>query len=494
MFVKLISDIGQHKAGAVIDVAEGIARGYIAAELAEESDAGSHLNSIVDQRLAAATAPITTALDELKRSIQSGDHNKAPRSKGMKFDEDGVPFNETVEATESPADRGPGGKPLQRNLGEIMGLLYRTRSSASQHERDHADQALVETFKLERTWDSSPKSDAVSRAGSESLSGGSAYGYFVKPELLGGYFEIAMEDSLIEPYAFNVPVGTTNEVHWPALDQFFAPGIGQTSATAGIQVFYKGEAYQRQASDAKLREVDFKIVDQTGYTQISRDLVADNYISAATVLQSLFLKAMAYKTDYVFLNGNGVGQPAGIRQSPALLTATRATATKIQLVDLQNMLAAFDMSCLKNAMWIAHQATYTQLLNIRDGNNLAFQPNSLITQASALSAIAGTKSAGMKYQAAGTLLGIPIRFTTEKLETVGTGDIMLIDPTQYGVANRSGIEMAVSEQFLFDTDQIAYRWKRRHDGKSLWLGPRQSTSPSGTIYKTSPFVQLSTGS
>ncbi|MDR3582586.1 MAG: phage major capsid protein [Candidatus Pacebacteria bacterium] len=499
MFVKLKKNIDEHKAGDVIDIAdEKVARGYIEYGFAEESDAQAHVSAMVRSQLSDATAGITKELEDLKRSLQSGGNkpSKGPPSKGMEFDDDGVPFNGTIEHTESPADRGVDGKAIGRGLGEILGLLYRTRPSASQGERDHADQRLVEHFKLERTWDGSMStaSPAVARAGSESLSGGSAYGYFVKPEILGGYNEIAMEESLIEPYAFNIPVGATNEVHWPALDQYFAPGIGQTSATAGIQVFYKGESTQRQASDAKLREITYKIVDQTAYTQISRDLVADNYISAATVLQSLFLKAMAYKTDFVFLNGDGAGKPTGIRQSPALLTATRLLQNKIQLADLQAMLALFDMSCLKNAMFIAHQATYSQLLNVRDGTTLAFQPNSQITQAAMLSSIAGTKSAGMRYQAAGTLLGLPIRFTTEKLEVSGTGDIMLIDPTQYGVANRSGIEVAISEQFLFDTDQIAYRWKQRHDGKSLWMGPRQSTSPSGVIYKTSPFVQLSLGS
>jgi HK97 family phage major capsid protein len=493
MFVKLSTVIGDHKAGDIVEVDEAIGRAYVAAGHAAESSEAARSDAEFQKRLADATQSIRDELAEQMRSINAGAKSKGPPSGAMKFDDEGVAFDGSVEHTESPADRNVNGRVADGGFGEVMSLLYRTRPSASQDERDHADKRLVEHFKLERTWDGSG-SAAVNRAGSESMGGGSAYGYFVKPERMPGYFEIAMEDSLIEPYAFNVPVGATNEIHWPALDQYFTPGIGQTSATAGIQTYYKGEMSQRQKSDGALREVTFKIVDLTGYTQVSRDLVADNYISATSVLQNLFMKALAFKKDYVFINGDGVGKPTGIRNSPALLTATRALQNKIQLVDLQAMLAKFDMSCLKDAMFIAHQSTYGQLLAIRDGSNLAFQPNSLITQAAMFSTIAGTKSAGMKYQAAGTLLGLPIRFTTEKLETSGVGDIMLIAPSQYGVANRSGVEVAVSEQFLFDTDQIAFRWKLRHDGQSLWLGPRQSISPSGTVYQTSPFVQLSLGS
>jgi hypothetical protein len=41
----------------------------------------------------------------------------------------------------------------------------------------------------------------------------------------------------------------------------------------------------------------------------------------------------------------------------------------------------------------------------------------------------------------------------------------------YGIATRTGLEMGMSEHFLFSTDQIAVRWKLRNDAKPLLRGP-----------------------
>jgi HK97 family phage major capsid protein len=499
MFLKLKADIGENKAGAIISVADdAVGRSYVAAGLADESNQDAHIEGMVASQLSRATEKLREDMTEIVRKIGESSKSNGPPSKGMKFDDNGVPFDGTVEGTESPADRGTDGKAVQRGLGEVISLIARTGPRVPSDVRDHADKRLVETFKLERVADFhdanlSTRGQAVSRAGTESMSGGSGYGYLVKPELLAGYFEIAMEDSLIEPFVRNIPVGSTNEVLWPALDQYFIPGIGQTASAAGIRVYRKGEITQRQASDGKVRELLYKITDLTGYTQISRDLIADNYISAASVVQELFLRALSFTMDFEYINGDGVGRPTGLRQSAALLTATRTNAGKIQLEDCQAMLAKFHQSRMKSAMWIAHQSCFTELCTIKYGSGTpAFLPNASIGQDSAFTAISGGSSNDARFVTQGTLFGKPIRFTTDKLEFLGTpGDIMLVDASSYGVAMRQGVEIGVSEHFSFDTDQIAYRYKVRNDGKSLWTGPYSSTSPSGTVFKTSPFVQLS---
>ena len=54
------------------------------------------------------------------------------------------------------------------------------------------------------------------------------------------------------------------------------------------------------------------------------------------------------------------------------------------------------------------------------------------------------------------------------------------------------MEIGVSEHFYFSTDKIAYRFKKRHDGKSLWRAPYQDASAvttGGTPWMVSPFIQ-----
>jgi HK97 family phage major capsid protein len=496
MFVKLLSNVADHKAGAILSVDDAVARSYIDAKLAEESSQDAHIEAMVGAQIARATEALKDDLGEIARKFSSAPSN-GPPSKGLKFDENGVPFDGTVEGTESPADRGADGKAIERGLGEIVSLIGRTSTKAPADVQRHADQRLTEVFKLERVSDFNGKGQDIARTGTESLSGGAGYGYLVKPERLAGYFEIAMEDSLIEPFVRNIPVGATDNVLWPALDQNFIPGIGQTASAAGIRVFRKGEITRRQPSDAQIREIQFKIADLTGYTALSRDLIADNYISSVAIVQDLFLRALAFTKDFEYVNGDGVGRPMGIRKSNALLTATRKAANKICLEDLQSMMAIFHQGRARSSMWIAHQSCFTELANVKFGgtNAPAFLPNASIDQTSAVSLVSGSSSSDVRFVTQGTLLGRPIRFTTDKLELLGTpGDIMLVDASSYGVASRQGVEIGVSDQFLFDTDQIAYRFKIRNDAKSLWTSAYNSTTPSGGNFKTSPFVQLGAGS
>jgi HK97 family phage major capsid protein len=500
MFVKLSKDYDGHKAGDVIEIAdEAIARSFITVGIAEASDAQALIQSATKALLDEATSAIKAELAELKRTAMNGAASNGPPPPPA---DEGVEFDGRIEATESPADRAVDGKAIARGIGEIIGLIARTAPKAPDDVRNHADLRLTKFYKLDRVSDFhdanlSNRGAPVSRAGTESMGGASGYGYFIKPELLTGYFEIAMEDSLIEPFARPIPVGATNEVHWPALDQYFIPGVGQTASAAGIRVFYKGEITQRQSSDAKVREILYKIVDLTGFTALSRDLVADNYISSVAVVQELFLRALAFTKDYMYVNGDGNGKPTGIRGSAALLTATRKNANKICLEDAMAMMAKFHQSRAKSAMWIAHQSCFPELLTIKYGgtNAPAFLPNASINQSSPFSAIDGSASSESNFVTQGTFLGKPIRFTTDKLEMLGTpGDFMLVDASSYGVATRQGVEVSASDQFLFDSDQIALRFKTRHDGKSLWTGPYTSTSPSGVAFKTSPFIQLDAGS
>jgi HK97 family phage major capsid protein len=184
-----------------------------------------------------------------------------------------------------------------------------------------------------------------------------------------------------------------------------------------------------------------------------------------------------------------VGMPLGILKSAAMLTVTRGTSSHIEYADLVNMFASFFMGSLSRAMWIANQTTIKDLMSIVDhSGNRVFLPNSGITQATAPSILDRTTSNGMRYSAAGTLLGLPIRFT-EKLPPLGTsGDLILIDPTQYGVATRQNLEIGVSEHFKFNQDLISYRFKIRNDGRPMWLAPYQSADSANTKY--SPFVKI----
>ena len=502
MFLKFKINVGEYKAGEIALVSEeSVARGYIAANVAEESNQEDQIKSLVAGQLAASQASLKEELKETFRSIMDGAKSNGPPSKGVKYDENGVPFDR-VEGGSASADRNVKGDE-RTSFTEVMQLVYKSRYQNTDFaERAWADKRLKthyvtevihhtadEKESTERSFDAADYRN-VERAGTESVTGGAWAGYLVRPEYINSLFQIASEEQVIEPFAFNIPVGQTNNFSWPAMDQYFTPAKGQSAVYGGVQVFRKGEQVRRQESDPKLRNIEFKITDLTGFSYLSRDLVMDNFIAADQIVQNVFGMAMAWRKDWEFINGDGVGKPLGILKSAALLTiANRANGNKIAWEDIAGMLALFHQSRIKNAMFIANQTTYTELLVMKNAaGNYVFNPNSSVTQATPLSLIDRTTSTGLKYAAQGTLAGFPIRFT-EKLPTLGTsGDIMLIDPTQYGVATRMGLEIGVSEHFAFDTDQIAYRFKIRNEGQPLWSGPYISADSANT--KFSPFIKL----
>jgi HK97 family phage major capsid protein len=333
----------------------------------------------------------------------------------------------------------------------------------------------------------------ITRAGTESMSGAATYGYLIKPEFYGTIYRFAIENSVMEPFATTIPVGPALELWWPAFDQYQTPIAGQSAAYAGVQLFRKGEITQRTYSDAKLSQIQFKITDLTGFTPLSRDLLMDNYIAADAMIQELFGMAFAWKKDYEFIQGTGIGQPQGFFGAPALIQIDRTvkgTAGDIQFENLTQMLSALHPSCWQGSHWITNVTTIPTLLAIKNhAGAYVYQPNALMTQAMQPTLMSpGLAMQNNYFRAQGTLLGFPL-FFSEKVPILGQpGDLNLVHGKSYGIASREGLEIGLSEHFLFDTDQISFRFKLRNDGKPLWRSYYQQADGSNT--KVSPFIQL----
>ena len=338
--------------------------------------------------------------------------------------------------------------------------------------------------------------ETVTRTGTDSLSGGATYGFSLKPEFLGTLFEISMEQQVFASSAQRIPVTQGIEVKWPAWDQYRAPvttagGVVQSAVFAGISLYYLGEITQRTPSDGLLNMINFKIVDLTGFTALSRDFVVDNYLAMDAAITRMFGRAIGWMEDYMSIQGGGVGKPQGYFNGPSTLVVNRTTASKIKPADLTGMIAAVSPMVWDDLRWITNITTFPQLSILNDGTNYVFQPNALISQAMKLSAMdraVGGRGAELMHRPMGDLLGFPVYFS-EKVPTLGnTGDLSLVAPSQYGIAERSGLEVAVSEHFYFDTDRIAYRFKKRHDMKPLWRAPYIQSDGSST--QVAPFVIL----
>jgi HK97 family phage major capsid protein len=514
MFVKFARALGSWEQGKLYEVESEIAQDFVKRGFATEVPASEFLT-------ASRAAQDTALREDIMRSVGDSitkalaDFGKQRGFQGPPNGGGRVNFDRISEGTDRAEEENKRAI-KQQNLGELL----RTIGVISRPEFFGADPAYQQhcarrirslsgtateykfdsttgqhTFVQERDLDGGGI-ETITRTGTDSLSGGATYGFALKPEYLQNVFEISMEQQVFANATTQIPVGQGNEVRWPAWDQYRPPvtnsqGTIQSAVFAGIQLYYLGEITQRIASDALLNSINFKTVDLTAFTAFSRDFVVDNYLAFDSAVVRMIGRAFGWMEDYMSIQGPGVGKPQGYFNAGCALSVARGTGSKIQANDLTAMLAAASPMVWNELRWITNITTIPQLAFLQQGSTYVFQPNALISQAMQLSIqdrSVGGQGAELMHRPMGSLLGFPVYFS-EKVPTLGNfGDLSLVAPRQYGYAKRSGLEVAVSEHFFFDTDRIAYRLKQRHDGRMLWRAPYQQADGSTT--SVSPIIIL----
>ena len=532
MHIQFTQDWQSFKTGDISDdLHPDIARGIISAGQAKESDPMSFVRSSLGSELkkmreeqATANEALRTALLSGRATNTAGPPNGTGTGNGTTPDiGDGVmrAINDaniqTIRGTSSAVDRElenikKKGCGFSRALKLIEVAGHPERYAGSPNAVHHASQVLQamsygareyafndntgEFTETERNILPGGGVETITRTGTDSLSGGSTYGFALKPEFLGNLFEVSQEQQVFVNATQSIPVSQGNEVKWPAWDQYRAPvtnsqGVIQSAVFAGISLYYEGETAARVASDAQLNMINFKVVDLTFFTALSRDFIRDNHLAFDAALLRMFGRAIGWMEDYMSIQGAGLGKPQGYFNGPSTLVVNRAASSKIRPVDLTGMIASISPMVWDDLRWITNISTFGQLSILNDGTNYVFQPNALISQAMKLSAMdksVGGRGAELMHRPMGDLLGFPLYFS-EKVPTLGnTGDLSLVAPSQYGVARREGLEMGISEHFYFSTDLTAYRGKVRHDMKPLWRAPYQQADGSAT--QVAPFVLL----
>lgn len=506
MYLEFVQQWGEYPKGHITDkISDGVGSLLISEGQARSIDGDAfHRNANASEMAKFKTEIMDTVKTALTQSRTVG---KPPGGAAML---EAVTSETHISAGEPAFEQG------KRHFSDVLRCIHAVGSKGAPHEIvEYASNRLRHVYADERVdYKVNPQTgkmdsiitrnlegggtEVITRTGTDSLGGGATYGFTVKPTYMGDMFRIAREREVFASSCRAIPVGQGVEVKYPALGQYSPPtvvnGLPQPAFLGGIIVAYKGETSARVESDSTAEEIDFKIVDLTGATSFSRDYIVDNFIAMDSIVTALFGDAMAWQEDWVTIRGNAVGQPQGYFNSSALIQIARKNANKIASDDLGAMLSQLAGQCERHARWIAHRSTIPQLFIL---NNAAgtpvFQPNALIMQADPLSIMATGSSDQRTFQSSGTLLGYPI-FFTEKVPQLGTpGDLTLVCPNQYGLAERLGMEIGVSEHFYFSTDKIAYRFKKRHDARSLWRAPYQDASAvttGGTPWLTSPFLML----
>jgi len=211
----------------------------------------------------------------------------------------------------------------------------------------------------------------------------------------------------------------------------------------------------------------------------------DELLQDASALETWIMNNLPEELRFVvedaIINGTGVGMPQGIVGSGAVVSVakeTGQTANTIVYNNITKMWARRWAAGGANYVWITNSDTFPELANLNlavgTGGAPAFMPAN-----------------GLADSPFNTLMGRPI-LEIEQAPTLGTvGDLILADMTQYMVALKGGVQMAMSIHVQFLYDETVFRWVVRIDGQPVWSEPL--TPFKGTATK-SPFIALATRS
>lgn len=298
---------------------------------------------------------------------------------------------------------------------------------------------------------------------------GASGGFLVPVPFVAELFMKAAEKSIVRPRARTIPMAT-RQIQMPSLDQTLTPASQKSAFFGGINFGWIEEGAVKPTVDVDFKLITLTVHELAGFLPVTNNLIEDSAISIDSLLRMLLPSAMADAEDWWFLNGNGAGVPQGVIAAPATIQVVRKAATKIDWDDVIKMLHAFQPGA--NGVWVIHICAMEQILQLTDSTgNAMWIPN-------------------MRDGMPERLMGYPIVWT-EKNPPLGTkGDIGLYDFSYYLIGDRRGPSLDVSTEFLFSSNQTAYRISERVDGQP-WLSAPVMLRPAGAD-SISPFVTLAT--
>jgi len=238
-------------------------------------------------------------------------------------------------------------------------------------------------------------------------------------------------------------------------------GVDETSRAStrygGVVGYWKDEAAAKTASKPKFRKIELSLNKLIGLCYATDELLQD-----ASALESFIRMAFAgefgFLTDDAIINGSGVGQPLGVMNSGSLVTVTAETgqaAATLLSENISKMYARRFASQTQNYVWLYNQTIEPQLdqlnISVGTGGVPVYMP-----------------PGGLSAAPYGRIKGLPA-IAIEQCAALGTtGDIILANfPNGYILAEKGGLQTAMSIHVQFVYDESVFRFVMRLDGQPV---------------------------
>jgi HK97 family phage major capsid protein len=261
---------------------------------------------------------------------------------------------------------------------------------------------------------------------------------------------------------------------WPVLDVFAAPtaGAGNTALAAGLisSTIAEGGSYTDRS--ISFEQINWRVTKVGYIIKVSDEMMADAPALDA-LLRMVITTHLSQKKERHILRGNGVGQPLGILNAPALINVTPGTNSSFTWIDVTTMLSRFRPSGdASRVRWAMSRSLLPDLGNL---------------QVASGSAATWVQNIGTDNPDMLPLMRYGIYFSEHLPLADSSGDALLVDFGAYGLWERGEIRIGFSEHAGYTTGEIVWRFDERYDGQPLARAAITQADPGGT-FTTSPFV------
>jgi HK97 family phage major capsid protein len=277
-------------------------------------------------------------------------------------------------------------------------------------------------------------------------------GFLVPEETRSNLLQLALEQSIVRSRASVITMGSlTTSI--PFVDATTHVG----SVFGGMVFYWVGEGASITPTEAKFGRVKLEASKLVGGARVPNELWADAP-ALTTWLETAAPMGLAFYEDVAFINGNGVGQPLGIRQSGAKIQVTRATTDELEPADIYGMYARMLPQSLGSAVWLVNQTLLPKLFGMQTVVEATGTP------------VGGGFPLGVvniANQPVPAILGRPM-IVTEKVPALASGtgdDIMFVDFRYYLLGDRQAVSLDYSEHSRFMNDETELRLIERVDGR-----------------------------
>ena len=290
-------------------------------------------------------------------------------------------------------------------------------------------------------------------------------GFLVPQETASGILEKMWGTGTVLSHFNPIPVSGNNMTFNIVDETSRADG----SRGGGILGYWLAEAGTKTETKTKIRQLALKLKKVAALAYATDELLEDQSALEAWLTINV-PKELTFQTEAAIINGNGVGKPLGILQSPALYSIERQTAGTIIGEDLGNMWAHRYLGA-NDYVWFISSTIFPKLMTMTIGTQPAYMP-----------------PGGLSGSPYGTILGRPVVETEYNPSLSVAGDILLAAPSQYQMISKGGVKSASSIHVKFVSDEVAFRFVYRVDGSPTWNDKVASYYASSDY--VSPFVAL----